>query len=222
MDKLNIDELKAAIGNELQIYAASQRKWESVFGKEHPEFHTMTKQVLGQPDIPSAKAWLLSRAKAMQEEAVDPSGTLLRCAAGHCFNPQNQDKVSDDNDDDKWVKQVLTMTEEDEKKASDWLIQREKEMMAKYKGTEWGDWSAHDLFQSLLCRSGLPQHDVALPFDAKTHTVTLVWTKPKAARIDVAISSVKPEARVYLGKLEPEPAVSYEEALDTLKAYFTT
>lgn len=132
----------------------------------------------------------------------------------------SQDKVPSSGDDE-WERFLSAMTDEDVKETTDWLIQRETEMMTKYKGTEWGDWSAQDLFQSLLVKAALPAHDVALPFDTKTHTVTLAWTKPKAARIDVVISSVKPEARVYLGKPEPEPPVSYEEALAKLKQWFT-
>lgn len=127
----------------------------------------------------------------------------------------SQDKVPDDDE------RFFTVTEEDEKKATEFMIQRAKEMMTKYKGTDWGDLSAQNLFQSLLDKADLPDHDVSLPYDDKTQVVTLAWTKPKAARIDVIISSVRPEASVYLGKTEPEPAVSYEEALDKLKKYFT-
>lgn len=112
----------------------------------------------------------------------------------------------------------LFSTEEDDKKMTDIMIQRAKEMMIKHKGTGWGDQSAHDLFQSLLYKADLPDPDVHVPYDNKTHIVTLMWFKPKAARIDVLISSDRPEASVYLDK--PEPAVSYEEALDKIKQYF--
>lgn len=121
-------------------------------------------------------------------------------------------------DDDFCEEFFSAMTEEDEKKTTDYMIQRAKEMMTKYKGTAWGDMSAQDLFQSLLYKADLPDPDVALPYNSKTHIVTLMWTKPKAARIDILISSVRPEARVYLDK--PEPAVSYEEALNKIKQYF--
>ena len=127
----------------------------------------------------------------------------------------SQDKVPDDDE------RFFTVTEEDEKKATEFMIQRAKEMMTKYKGLSWGDQSAQNLFQSLLDKVDLPDHDVDLPYDTKTQLVTLAWTKPKPARVDVLISSIRPEASVYLGKSEPEPAVSYEETLDKLKQYFT-
>ena len=110
------------------------------------------------------------------------------------------------------------MTKEEEQKMIDRMIQRTKEMMTKYKGTPWGDQAAHELFQSLLDKADLPDPDVHVPYDYKTHIVTLMWVKPKAARIDVLISSDRPEASVYLDK--PEPAVSYEQALDKIKQYF--
>lgn len=129
--------------------------------------------------------------------------------------------MSQDSADDTSDRFFSTMTEEDEKKATDYMIQRAKEMMIKYKGTSWGDQAAQNLFQSLFYKADLPDPFETLPFDDKTHIVTLIWTKPKAARVDVLISSDRPEASVYLGRLDSESDMSYEEAMDKLKKYFT-
>lgn len=126
--------------------------------------------------------------------------------------------MSQDSADDTSDRFFSTM-DEDDKKITDYMIQRAKEMMIKYKGTPWGDQSAQNLFQSLFYKADLPDPFATLPYDDKTCIVTLIWTKPKAARVDVLISSDRPEASVYLDK--PEPAVSYEEAMDKLKQYFT-
>lgn len=122
--------------------------------------------------------------------------------------------MSQESDDDEQF--FSKMTEEEKKKSMDLIIQRTREMMKKFKGTPWGDQAAFELFQSLFCEADLPEPDVPVPFNTKTRVATLIWTKPKAARIDALISADRPEATVNSDKT----AVSYEEALEKLKQYF--
>lgn len=132
---------------------------------------------------------------------------------GDCRLQVNTIQMSQDSDDEEFFSKMM---EEEKKEMTDIMIQLQKDMMIEFKGTEWGDQAAFELFQSLYGEADLPEPDVPLPFNPKTRTVTLMWTKPKAARIDILISADRPEATVNLEK----PAVSYEEALDKLKKYF--
>lgn len=111
------------------------------------------------------------------------------------------------------------------KETAEYVIMRCKEMMSNNKGTSWGDHAAFQMISSLLLKYDLPECQHTPCFNSNTSKQTLVWMNPKAARLDVIVSSAMPVARVTLGKHGDEgyrvfESLGYEEAMEKLSAWF--